>query len=62
MLHSFCVITCHAGSGGGSLPSQGRLSFEQAARLPLCAQLQVELLEVLVVLAEVPTSPLVLPR
>jgi hypothetical protein len=56
------AVHCPAGGGAGSLTSQGKLSFEQLARLPPTAQLQIELLEVLVVLAEAPSCDLVLPR
>lgn len=55
------LLICFAGSAD-DLTGQSRLSFEQLARLSLPAQLQVELLECLLLLSEVPGSELVLPR
>jgi hypothetical protein len=43
-------------------PGQNKLFFEQLQRLPLPAQLQLEMLEALVMLADVSGSEMVLPR
>jgi hypothetical protein len=50
------------GASADEGPGQNKLSFEQLQQLPLPAQLQLELLEVLVMLADVSGSELVLPR
>lgn len=56
------VAALSAGAGDCSAPSNSKLSFEQLTRLALPAQLQLELLEVLVMLAEAPGSELMLPK
>lgn len=56
------ALCCPAGGGASSLTNEGKLSFGQLGRLPPTARLQIELLEVLVVLAEAPSCDLVLPR
>jgi hypothetical protein len=56
------VAAVSAGGGDCSVPGSSKLSFEQLTRLALPAQLQLELLEVLVMLAEAPGSDLMLPK